>query len=536
MAHISLSPSVAANNFSPIEKSYDRTTKEGSVGQVNFLLGSQYNITIGGETSITSLGNITNDTVTVTGGKLEIAGESSDGTEIEKIVSFTSFMYFYPGVRIVGESEIQDDDVGVSVPTQRMRYEFEDLATQDKIRVDLSGDDGNAVFTVKQVIDSTETVLVTQAVTAGIKNVKWEISYQESGLSKIYYKEANTERTKIFDGDISANIGEAKVSARLVLTQQTVKTVKSDFIWVYYPNLFVGTSTSLTDRLKGRVRIWDTNNEAAEADWTEVFASDHPFVGDRVVENGLVRLWFKTTPKIEVWGWNVTNTAWELTGSIIPKDSLGNVATTLKDVVFDRFNDIHVKAIVKFGVVTYWVNLRRGQASTRIFTNSKQFRINTAKRRFALSVGNTTTDIPDFNQKNTDDANRGNPLNLSPTNNPFIFTDDSTAATGLDLVDDNWFSYYNENDSADTAGFVGVTKSPTGLQVSAVSATELNNIDFTFDVNAIFCVGILEGDPTTVVNGIPTIFNIGDTDTYVKWRANEGIYGFDQRGYVKRKR
>jgi hypothetical protein len=537
MAHISLSPAVAAAKFSPIEKSYDRITKEGVVPQINFLLGSQYNIPIGGETSINSVGNITNDAVRVTGGKLEIDAESTDGSEVEKIVSFTSFMYFYPGIKVVGNSEIQDDDVGPpTLPTQRMRYEIQDLATEDKLRIDLEGGDGQAEFKVRQVVDGVETILAEASLTAGITEVKWEIVYLEQGLTKIYYKEPVGDRIRIFSGTLGSDLGESRLSASFMSTQQTLKTVKSDFIWIYYPNLFVGFGVSLTDRLNGRVRIFDTNNEASEADWDEVFASDHPFVGERVVQNGLVRLWFKTTPKMDVYGWNVDATAWELTGSVIPKSSLGDVATGLKDIIFNKFNDIHVKAIVKYGIVTHFVNLRRGQASARIFTNSKQFRINTAKRRFALSTGTTATQIQDFNQLKSDDTNRGNPLNLSPTVNPFIFTNDSDVDTGLLLVDDNWFSYYNENDATDTAGFVGVTKRPTGMEVSAVSATELNNIDFTFDINAVFCVGILEGDPTTKINNIPVIFNIGDIDTYVKWRANEGIYGFDQRGYVKRKR
>ncbi len=536
MAHISLSPAVAAFNFSPIEKSFDRITKEGVVPQVNFLLGSQYNIPIGGETSITSEGSITNDTALIVTGKLELTAESTDGSEVEKIMSFSTFMYFYPGVRIVGQNEIDDDSLGPSPPTQIMRYEFEDLSTTDKLRVDLQSGDTFATFTVKETVDGVETTLVTKDVTAGVTNIKWEISYLESGLTKIFYKEPNGERIRIFEGVVNAKLGEAKVSARYVMNEQSTKTVKSDFIWIYYPNLFVGSSVALADRLNGRVRVFDTNDTDVESDWTEVFATDHPFVGERVIQNGLIRLRFKPTPKMEVYGWNVNDTAWQLTGSVIPKSTLGDVATSLKDIILDRFNDIHVKAIVKYGLVTHIVNVRRGQPVARIVTDSKEFRINTAKNRFVVPVNDVAVDLLDWNQQKSDNTNEGNPLNLSPTVNPFIFTNDVNVVTGLQLVNDNWYGWYDTGQTNEMVGFLGVTKQPTGLTLDAVSATELNNLDFSFDVNVILCVGIIEGDTNTKINGIPKVFNIGEVDEYVKWRANEGIYGFDQRGYVKKKR
>ncbi len=421
MAHISLSPAVAAFNFSPIEKSFDRITKEGVVPQIDFLLGSQYNIPIGGETSISSIGSITNDAVSISGGKLEIDAESTDGSQVEKIVSFTSFMYFYPGVRIVGQSELEDWDLGPSPPVQIIRYEFEDLSTADKLRVDLQAGDGFAIFSVKETVDGVETTLVTKNVTPDHQNIKWEISYLESGLTKIFYKEVTGERVRIFEGTVNAKLGEAKVSARHVSTEQATKTVKSDFIWIYYPNLFVGSSVALTDRLNGRVRIFDTNDTDVESDWTEVYATDHPFVGERVVQNGLIRIRFKPTPKMEIYGWNVNDTAWELTGSVIPKSTLGDVATSLKDIIIEKFNDIHVKLIVKYGIATHIVNVRRGQPVARIVTDSKEFRINTAKQRFVLSTDDQVNDIPNFNQSLSDNSNRENPLNHSPQINPYIF-------------------------------------------------------------------------------------------------------------------
>ena len=85
--HISISPTKGATTFSPLSNAFNRTTKDGDVPVVNFLLGSQFNTKLGGETSTTSAGTIINDTASIVTGKLEIAGESSDGTDVEKILS-----------------------------------------------------------------------------------------------------------------------------------------------------------------------------------------------------------------------------------------------------------------------------------------------------------------------------------------------------------------------------------------------------------------------------------------------------------------
>lgn len=534
--HISISPTKGATTFSPLSNAFNRTTKDGQVPVVNFLLGSQYNTKLGGETSTTSVGNIINDTSVITASKLEIAGESSDGTEVEKIISYVPFMYFFPGVRIIAQAEVQDSDVGSGpIPVQRIRYEFEDLGTTDKIIVDVQGGDGNAQLVFREVVNNVETVLVTTELTVAVKDITWELDFLEDGVTKLFYKEPSGSKTRVFNGTINAVIGEAKVSVRLILDQQTVKTVKTDVLWIFYPNVFVGYDIpDLTNKTKGRIKIFDTNNSVSETDWTEVFSSDHTFTGQRVVENGLIRCHFKIDPKMEVFGWD--GAAWVSTGSLIAKSSQGDLATTLHDVIFTIFNDGQAKITVKYGIVDHIIDMKRGSPSVRVTTNSTQSRFTTSHRRFALSVDNTTTDIPDFNQKNTDDVNRGNPLNLSPTVNPFIFTDDSNVTTGLDLLDDNWYAWYNENDASDMVGFLGNISAPTALQLSAISSTQLEHIDWTWGINGVFCVGVLPSDSSVDINGIPTPFNIGNIDTYVKWRSTEGIVGFDQRPFLRKKR
>jgi len=539
MGRLSLSPPVGSDGFNPIDKSYERVTKGGIVPVINFLLGSHYNVRVGGDISISSVGLITNDTLKAINGKVEIAAESTDGSEVEKIGAFTAFMYFYPGVRIVGQSEIQDDNVGGGpVPVQRLRYVYEDLGTTDQIIIDFEGGDGNANLILREKVDGTTSTIISQAITAGVKNVFWELDFLEDGVTKFHFKEPSGTKTRIFNGDLTANIAEAKVSVKNILDQQSTKTLKSDFMWIFYPNVFVGYNIKvLTNKTLGRIRVFDQNNTEVEANWIEVFSGDHKFEGERVIENGMIRCRFRaTTAVMEVFGWNVTSVSWESIGDVTPQNTSGTEATTLNDVIIERFNDSHMRIVAKYGLVDHTVDMKRGGPYVHISMNSKRIKFATTTRRFALST-DVNTDIPDFNQVNTDDINRGNPLNLSPTNNPFVFTNDSNINTGLLKLDDNWFGWYDETDSNNMVGWLGALKRPTGLKVSATSATALSNIEWTFDIDpCVVSIGVLESDPTATVNGIPKPFNIANVDTYVKWRANESIFGFNQKVFLRRRR
>lgn len=532
MAHLSFSPPKNADQFTPVSESYVRTTKDGNLKVVNFLLGSQYNIKQDGEILITSEGNITNDSLKAINGKLEIAAESQDATEVIKIGTFSSFMYWFPGVKLLGQSEIQN----TTAVTERIRYEFEDLGTGDKITIDLESGSSNAEFKVRETVDGSESTVVTHNLAGGVTSIQWEVDFKEDGTTKIFVKEPSGTKTRIFNGDLNADIAETKVSVRNITTKQSTITVKTDYLFILYPNIFIGYDAPLADRLSGRIRMWDDMNDPNEANWIEVFSGDHKFTGLRVIENGIIRIKFKVDPEMEIFGWNTTSGAWQSIGSVKPMNSNKNLATVLHNIVIERFNKVYCRVIAKYGLVDHTVDIRRGWPSVRIVSNSNKIRVNTTKRRFALSVDNPDTEILNFNQKTSDDANRGNPLNLSPTDNPFIFVTGTDIDKGLDKIDDNWFSWYNENSSNDMVGFLGTAARPTSLEITATTPTELSDIEWGFTENpTVVCIGVLESDPTSIINGIPKPFHIGSIDEYIKWRSNEGIYGFNQQQLPRKK-
>jgi len=538
MAHISLSPPSGAGTFSPLAKAFDRTTKGGTVPVVNFLIGSHYNAAIGNEMTFDSTGNIDSDSVIVNDGDLEIAGKSTDGTDVTKISSFSPFMYFYPGLKIVGHLELPQA-VLLGLNYDRIRYEFQDLATLDTLQIDFETGVINPQVIFREIINGVPTVLSTTQMSISTTEIYFELDFLDEGITKFYLidKTAAGTKTRVYRGTLIANIAESKVACILLTNQTTIKTVKSDFIWIFYPKIFLSYDVALSTRLLGRVQVFDTiiTADTDETNWREVFSSDHEFTGDRIIENGIVRLWFKPTlPGMSVYGWD--GSAYILTTDVIPRSSQGDLGTTLHDIIFERFNNTQVVLNVKYGILEHIINLRRGTPYCRISATSNKFRINTTKERIVLSTKTTATEIPDFNQQNTDNTNRGNPLNLSPTVNPFIFTNDSNVNTGLQLLNDNYISWYNTSTAAETVGFIGFMERPIACTVTATDATTLSNITWGFTNLFVGTIGVLTGPTDTSISGILTIFAMGDDDTYVKYRANEGIWGFDQRMALRRKR
>lgn len=60
------------------------------------------------------------------------------------------------------------------------------------------------------------------------------------------------------------------------------------------------------------VKVWDTMRSAVEADWVRVYSIDHKFVGDMVIDNGLIRLSFAGQTYIKSFTMSVySEGAWE---------------------------------------------------------------------------------------------------------------------------------------------------------------------------------------------------------------------------------
>ena len=560
MTRLSIATPVGTTGFQPIGKVYDRAAKDGSVPITTFLIGSHYNINTSGILSVTTDGTyMTSNTLATASSKLELSGKSTTANNTGILTaSYATFTYLYPKTTIVGHSQLAVSTTsGTPKPVHRIRYKYEDIITTDALIVDWEVDPStgaNAVLNFRQKVDGVESVLGTYAAPAGDTEINWEIRYLEEGVTKLYYKRASGTRTRLYKGSPTADLAECKCTVEYHTGETTARTVKSDFMFIWYPSAHIQYQASLTNLLLGNCKVYDTKN-LAEASWVRVYSGDHEFKGNRVIENGLLRMEITSDPKIKFYGWNTTNSAYEYIGALIPVDTNENFSTALHDVLFTQLTKSRMAFTIKFGIIDFEIDFHRGNPSARIKADTKRYRFETSKARLAVSADYNNEKLVNWNQYSSDDAGKGNPLNLSNpvfqnsafqtsafqsifsnAVNPYPLTNDTNATTGIQNIDDNWFAVYDIDKVSDTVGFVSVLKRPTGVTIKGASSTTLEYIDFTFDAKMAIGVGILEASTASKVSGIPLAFHIGNPDTYIKWRANEAVTAFGQRQFARRKR
>jgi hypothetical protein len=544
MTRIEMGTSIGATGFNPVDVTYNRNTADGAMPVISYLVGSHFNERLDGIVTASDDGLIENDTITVSGGKLIITGDS-DVTESlsTKSATHSTFMYMWPKTRIHGNSEIAVAQVGEITPavayTSRMRTKFHDLSNNDKLIVDL--DPGNSVantdpvLSLKEEHNGVETTLATFNLPTGEIYIDWQIKFLDEGVTKFYYKTNTGLPTLLWRGDLTADLAECKVMHEFLTNEATpTRSVKIDFLWIFYKSIFTGYDIIPANRYLGNIKILDQNLTETEANWIQVYAKDHQFIGDRVVDNGLIRLRFKSTPEIEISGWNGSS-AWVLLGSILPENSGGSLASNLLDVIFSSYNDSACVITAKFGILDYRITLRKGMPYARFTLNSSQFTFNTTKERFALSANTEATNLKDYNQLSSDDANRGNPKNLAVPETISTFIESADVDRGLNHIDDNWFAVYNLT-TTDTIGWLAPMLIPNELEVEATDATTLSQIRMGFRRNVTVAVGALNSLPTQLFSGVPRPFFPGNDDDYVKWHANSSVFDMSQSPFVRRRR
>ncbi len=552
MTRVELGTGINASNFTPTDYSYSRTTKDGEMPIINYLIGSHYNENLDGLFTYSNTGSIENSSITNTGGKLNILGDAPVGeTTATSRATHSTFSYLWPKTKIHSNLEVSVAQVAEKSPTVPYdliaRTVFEDISNGDQIIVELhagnngagSGPATNAWLALKEKVKGSITTLETAFLdTSAQTSVDWQLKFLEEGVSKFAYKTVTGEATVLWRGDFKADIAECKVFHELETNEASpTRTASFDFLWILYQSIFVGFDIPLETKELGGVRLWDTNGTETEADWVEVFSKDHRFVGDKVLENGIVRMRIKSTPELEIWGWKTSGTpAWTRVGSYIPKNNAGIKATNLVDGVIKKFNQSVCVIELNFGLVTQIVRVSKGMSYFRMRSNSSSFNwVPYLKERFALSSDVPGTNLTKWSQEGSHLANRGNPLGTyQSATNPNVFTFNTNADTGLGHMDDIWTACYN-NTTDDLVSWIGTSLKPNALEVEATSVSALKEIRYGFDSEILLAIGVLNSKPTTITSNKPKMFYPGAEDTYVKWKSNAAIYAFNQNPFVRKR-
>jgi hypothetical protein len=466
MTRIELGTGIGSENFTPTDFSYQRETSDGQIPIINYLIGSHFNENLDGLFTLSDTGSPTSSSIANTGGKLNIQLDPNGDVLSTKRATHSTFSYLWPKTRINSNLELATEQVAEITPnvayTQTARTVFEDLSNGDQIILELhSGNNGtgsgpatNAWFSISEKVNTVITELKRVDLPSGELSIDWQLRFIEEGVSKLFYKNNVADSILLWKGDFNADIAECKVFHEFESNDGTNRTIKFDFLWILYKSIFVGFDISAANKVLGCVCVFDTDGTEVEADWNRVFSKDHEFVGDRVIQNGLIRLRIKDTPEMEVWGWQTFDTpAWVLLGSLIPKNNSNIKATNLVDVIIRKFNDSLVILDVNYGLVTHTYRLAKGMAYVRCNTRSKMFDFKTTKERFALSSDDETTNLLKYNQLHSDDAERGNPLrNYTITNISVANPTEITTSVPHDFTTGNIVRVQNTNSTPNADG------------------------------------------------------------------------------------
>jgi len=167
---------------------------------------------------------------------------------------------------------------------------------------------GAFYYAVHQKVNGTGSFLVPESTEVSNPNVAFKFVFQKSdGHIHIYIDDGETGSwTEVpnspFSYDITFDAGY--IAYALQTKDDVTRTCYSDYVRVTYPDFKVVYDLDDADVGKGDVKVWDTMGSSDESDWQRVFDVNHQFVGDCVVENGLIRFRFSTGLHLYFWDGN----------------------------------------------------------------------------------------------------------------------------------------------------------------------------------------------------------------------------------------
>ena len=397
MTRLTMAVTGDPTTFRPVTSSIIRKSKDGDVNVVILLFGTHYNISIAGILQQDSSGDIDGATqvIQTVAGNLEVTCKQA-GTPITTanlVGTFSSFMFFYAGLRIKGHLKMSETSHGLPVPEFKGEYHFKDLLNDDELYFRLQLQEDELEFDVIEVVDGAETVIYNEVLGVGVDEKHFEFEFLTQGKSKLYtftdYGDiVNQVRTRVWIGNLEAKLGECNVAIHNHNGEEVLKTVSSDFIFLEYPQIFLKFDREDIDRFIGQVKMYDDLNTGVETDWLQVRSRDYRFIGNRVIENGMIRVVFNTdNPDIEIWGWNFNADipVWEKALTIEVETDDGNKSLKLQNITFLYFSKMQAKASINFGTSLYTVLMTRGDPYITLLNTEKlKFKIKTSKNRVGI--------------------------------------------------------------------------------------------------------------------------------------------------------
>lgn len=308
---------VGAYNLKPNLDTFTRTGIDGAEVIMPFFGGDNYvGEVLAGKWTKVDGANIQAPISLIDGGTLKMSGYSSGaGVYANHDLRSTANMYLVDGLEV---------DFHVSLPAlpPSQYYDFSYvfyLNSSNYIFFLIGAVSTNYYIHVYSVIDGSATVHVNAV---GITNNEgtYRIKWRQKGFSQtnIYFHDGAGAVDEAADEvagspfDLKLQDVPVQIWVRHASTETVDRTVESDFMTVSYPDLNVKYELAESDLGKGDCKCFDTMGSASESDWQRVYDLDHVFVGDCVVQNGLIRFVITEGNYSGVYGYTYLAAAWVL--------------------------------------------------------------------------------------------------------------------------------------------------------------------------------------------------------------------------------
>lgn len=284
------------------------------------------------------------------------------------------------------------------------------------------------IYIDKRVNGTITTILNYTTVTnnEGTFRIKIEESKLGHEHTHIYYHDGTgsiDESTDEVPGSpfqLDLAINSAYVGYRIETSTTEPHTVSSDFVRVTYPDFKVVYDLDDDDVNKGDVKCYDTMNSNDESDWIRVFDPSHKFVGDCVVENGLIRLWIDEDVqyglKVFWWDGEWTQRGWIGIYEDVPETGIMSHFQIPKFLKIETINSETAQVKIELTrsdssrTYAFLATIHRGRPWIEFKMNENIYQFyfstdNVTNKRFGFLQDNAITDlnIDVFNERVTED-------------------------------------------------------------------------------------------------------------------------------------
>jgi len=343
-----------------VEPTYYRHSKDGAIPIVALFGGDEF---VGEVLEGQWKKNIWQDgmgKLRIHNGKLELeVGSDSDGTTRYGRIYSKNKVLFVNGVEIT---------VQMSVPVSSSSQLFNNVfilgddefgAGSNNIKLAVWVDSGGVKFLIIRRVNGTWITEYSSDYTTDTE-AEFKIRLSD-GTVYVYTKEGSaTSFTLRWSGDNwlpsllwPQYYPDSKSTTKHILT--------SDFVRVSYPDFSIKYDLDDSDYQngnRGEVVVWDTMGSSDEDDWVRVYDPSHKFVGDLVLENGLVRFWFKEDQYLRLYLWD--GSSWKYIGYLNHYDGSTNDSSP-SEVTLTSVSLESVSVSFKLNSLSHSFTLRRGK-------------------------------------------------------------------------------------------------------------------------------------------------------------------------------